>query len=107
MKPVFRRATADADIANAVDFYLMEADHVVDPFLAALQVALEDIETHPASGSPRYAHELNVPNLRTWPITRFPYLLLYIEHDDLVDLIHVMHMSRDIPARFQIDTQKP
>lgn len=107
MKPVFRRATADADIENAVDFYLVQADHVVDPFLAALQEALEHIEANPGTGSPRYAHELNIPNLRTWPITRFPYLLLYIEHDDFVDLLRVMHMSRDIPASLQIDIQNP
>ena len=107
MKPVFRRATADADIENPVDFYLVQADHVVDPFLAALQEALEHIEANPGTGSPRYAHELNIPNLRTWPITRFPYLLLYIEHDDFVDLLRVMHMSRDIPASLQIDIQNP
>lgn len=107
MKPVFRRATTDADIENAVDFYLVEADHVVDPFLGALQISLEHISTNPGTGSPRYAHELNIPNLRTWPITCLPYLLLYIEHDDFVDLLRVMHMSRDIPASLQIDTQKP
>lgn len=107
MKPVFRRTAADADIEEAVDFYLMEADHMVDPFLAALQTAVAHIERHPGGGSPRYAHELNVPNLRFWPIKRFPYLLLYIEHDDFVDLIRVVHMSRDIPARFQVEIQKP
>ena len=80
---------------------------MVDPFLAALQMALEHIGRHPGTGSPRYAHELNIPNLRFWPITRFAYLLLYIEHDDFVDLIRVIHMSRDIPARFQIDPPKP
>lgn len=102
MKPVFRRATADADIENAVDFYLVQADHMVDSFLAALRTALEHIEAYPGTGSPRYAPicpELNIPNLRTCPITRLPYLLLYIEHDDFVDLLRVMHMGRDIPAR--------
>ena len=69
MRPVFRRATGDTDIENAIDFYLMEPDHVVDPFLAALQKALENIESHPETGSPRYAHELNIPSLRIWPIT--------------------------------------
>ena len=83
----------------------MEPDHVVDPFLAALQEALEHIESHPETGSPRYTHELNIPSLRIWPITLLPYLLLYIEHDDFVDLFHVMRMNPDIPARFQIDVQ--
>jgi toxin ParE1/3/4 len=103
MKPVFRRATADADIQGAVDFYLVAADHMVDPFLTALRKALKHIEKNPGTGSPKYAHELNVPNLRFWPITRFPYLLLYIENDDFVDLVRVMHMSRDIPASLQVE----
>jgi toxin ParE1/3/4 len=107
MKPVFRRQAADADIQDAVDFYLIEADHMVDPFLAALRKALEHVEKHPGTGSPKYAHELNVPNLRFWPITRFPYLLLYIENEDFVDLVHVIHMSRDIPASLQIETNNP
>lgn len=103
MKSVFRRATADTDIENAVDFYLLEADHMVDSFLAALHPALEHIEAYPGTGSPRFAHELNIPNLRTCQITRFPYLLLYIEHDDFVDLLRVMHMGRDIPAGFRVE----
>ena len=103
MKPVFRRASADSDIQNAVDYYLMEADHMVDPFLLALQKAVQHIERHPATGSPKYAHELNIPNLRFWPLTRFPYLLLYIDNEAFVDLIHLTHMGRDIPASLQGD----
>ena len=50
------------------------------------------------AGSPRYAHELNLPGLRFWPLTRFPYLVFYFEHDNYVDVWRVLHQQRDIPA---------
>jgi len=30
---------------------------------------------HPATGLPRYAHELNLPSLRFWPLAHFPHLV--------------------------------
>lgn len=49
-------------------------------------------------GSPRWAHELGVEGLRCWPLSSFPYLLFYFEHDDAVDLARLLHGARDIPA---------
>ena len=64
----------------------------------ALGKAYTHIARQPASGSPRYAHELNLPGLRFWPLTRFPYLVFYFERDDCVDVWRVLHGQRDIPA---------
>lgn len=47
---------------------------------------------------PRYAHELNLPGLRTWPLTRYPHLVFYIEHPDHVDVWRVLHGQRGIPV---------
>ncbi|HEY8332752.1 MAG TPA: type II toxin-antitoxin system RelE/ParE family toxin, partial [Tardiphaga sp.] len=52
----------------------------------------------PATGSPRYAHELNLPGLRCWPLTRYPYLVFHVERPDHVDVWRVLHAGRDIPA---------
>ena len=64
MKPAIRSALADADIAAAVDFYLAESATVATRFIAALERAVRQIEAQPESGSPRYAHELDLPQLR-------------------------------------------
>ncbi|MGQ0621839.1 MAG: type II toxin-antitoxin system RelE/ParE family toxin [Panacagrimonas sp.] len=103
MKPAIRSAQAEADIELALDFYLAEAAQAAVGFIDELEHATRHIELNPATGSPRYAHELNIPQLRFWPFKRFPYALFYIEHADHLDVIRCVHMSRDIPACLQDD----
>ena len=67
-------------------------------FVDALERAYHHISRHPGTGSLRYAHELNLPGLRFWPPTRYPYLVFYIERDTHVDVWRVIHTQRDIPA---------
>ncbi len=98
MKPAIRSARAKADIRAALEHYIAEAPHVAEGFVAALEKATAQIERQPGIGAPRYAHELDIPRLRHWSLNRFPYALFYIEHDDHLDLIRVVHMSRDIPS---------
>ena len=70
-------------------------------FIDSLERAYGRIARHPATGSPRYAHELSLPWLRAWPLTRFPYLVFYIEHPDHIDVWRVLHGQRDILAWMQ------
>jgi len=70
-------------------------------FIDALEQAYAHIGRHPATGSPRYAHELNLPGLRSWPLTRFPYLIFYVEHPGHLDVWRVLHGQRDIPVWMQ------
>ena len=41
--------------------------------------------------------DLNLPGLRTWPLTKYPYLIFYIELDQQIDVWRVLHMATDIP----------
>lgn len=88
-----------------MDFHLAEAAPVAGRFVAALERATRHIESNPTSGSPRYALELGLPRLRHWPLRRFPYALFYVEHADHLDLIRCVHMSRDLPASLQEETE--
>jgi len=98
-KPVIPRSIADEDIRAAIDHYRDEADESVAlDFIDRLQVAVDHIGRYPDSGSPRYAHELGLPGLRSWPLSGFPYLMFYMEGDDRNDLWRVLHAGRDIPA---------
>jgi len=75
-KPVIPRELAGKDAEDAVDYYLQEAgDQVAFGFIELLQKTYDHIGRHPQTGSPRYAHELNLPGLRTWPLKRYPYLV--------------------------------
>ena len=98
-KPVILRQRAGRDVEAAVGRYLAEAGETVAlGFIDALERAYLHLSRHPATGSPRHAHELNLPGLRTWPLKRYPYLVFYVERDDHLDVWRVLHGERDIPA---------
>jgi toxin ParE1/3/4 len=98
-KPVIPRELARRDVADAIAYYLgEEAEQAALGFIDALEHAYGHIGHHPASGSPRYAHELNLPELRAWPLTRYPYLIFYVERPDHIDVWRVLRARRDIPA---------
>jgi toxin ParE1/3/4 len=102
MKPVFRRFVADQDVEEAIDYYLAEAGaDVALKFVEALQVAYGRVGRQPASGSPRHAHALGVPGLRTWSLKGYPYRVFYFEHADYVEVWRVLHERRDIPRHLQ------
>ena len=103
MKPAVRSALAEADIESAFEFYTAESMHLALDFIDALEHATRHIETHPATGSPRYAHELNIPQLRFWTLRQFPFALFYIEHGTNLDVIRLVHLHRDIPASLRDD----
>jgi toxin ParE1/3/4 len=97
VKPIVRRALADLDIAEAIDHYLAESSQAALGFVDALENAFAHIAKAPATGSPRYAHELNLPGLRFWACTRYPQLVFYVERTDDIEVWRVLHASRDIP----------
>ena len=98
-KPVVPRQQANQDVDAIIAHYLAE-----DPsggaalgFVDALERAYLHIARHPASGSQRYAHELDLPGLRAGPLTRAPHVVFYIERPNHVDVWRVLHGQRDIP----------
>ena len=101
MKPkaVIPREAASRDVDEAIDHNL--ADDAVKAaldFIDALEAGCAHIARQPGSGSPKYAHELNLPGLRFRSLTRFPYLVFYFEQDDFIDVWRVLQEQRDIPA---------
>jgi len=56
----------------------------------------------PGMGSPRYAEVSLVRGVRMLAIKDFEnYLLFYLEREDSVDVIRVLHGARDIPEALQ------
>jgi toxin ParE1/3/4 len=81
-----------------VDYYLAEAGRAAAlGFVEALDRALRHIGEHPAAGSPRYGHELDLPGLRVWPVRRFPHMIFYVEREAEIDVWRILHGRRDIP----------
>ena len=98
-KPVVPRQLALQDVEEALAHDLEEgAEAAALGFIDALAQAYQHIGRHPATGSPRYAHELNLPGLRVWPLTKYPHLVFYMERPDHIDVWRVLHGQRNIPA---------
>lgn len=98
-KTVVLRERARRDIDEAIAHYLAEAGPAVAlDFVGALEDARRKIGKQPGSGSPRYAHELDIPGLRYGSTGKFPYLVFYVERETEVDVWRILHGARDIPA---------
>ena len=97
-RPVVPRAAASRDVDRTIDYYLREGSGAAAlGFIAALEKAYRYISRAPASGSPRYAHELDIPGLRCWPLRGYPHIVFYVERAEHIDVWRVLHGERDIP----------
>ena len=82
-KPVIPRELASRDVEEAIEHYRGEsAVQAALGFIDALEQACAHISRQPATGSARYAHELNLPGPRCWPLTRYSHLVFYVGHGD-------------------------
>ena len=97
-KAVVPRDQAHRDVEEAVDHYAHEAGaDIALGFVEALEAAYRWIGEYPGTGSPRYAHELDLPGLRHRSLGRFPYLVFYVERTDHIDVWRVLDARRDLP----------
>jgi toxin ParE1/3/4 len=101
-KSVVPREQSHRDVEDAIAHYLGEdAEAAASGFIEALEKAYGHLGRHPATGSSRYAHELNLPGLRAWPVARYPYIIFYVERPEHIDVWRVLHSQRDLPGWMQ------
>ena len=99
LKRIVPRGLANRDAEEAIDHSLVEASaKVAMGFVDELEKACARIARQPASGSPRYAHQLGLADLRFWSLGRYPCLVFYVEREEHIDVWRVLHEQRDIPA---------
>jgi toxin ParE1/3/4 len=98
MKPVRLTPRVDSDIDACLSWIAKDNPAVALRFLDALRAYLRYPSRMPGIGSPRYAEIPLVHGVRMLAIKDFEnYLLFYLEHEDCVDVIRVLHGARDIP----------
>jgi toxin ParE1/3/4 len=106
--PVVLRARARADVTDAIDWYRDKAEVATAiRFVDALQDALRQVGRQPGAGSPRYGVALGLPDLRSWPLSGFPYIVFYVQGGDRVDVWRMLHGRRDIPASLRHEDDSP
>ena len=101
-KPVRLRQLAAVDLEGASEFYDREAgEQIALDFIDAVENAIKRIRRSPHVGSLRFAYELAIPDLRAWPVQRFPYLVFYVVSDEEIDVWRVLHTRRDVAATLE------
>ncbi len=104
MRSAHLRAAAERDVEAAIGYYRDEGGpDVALAFVDAFEAAVGTIRAHPLIGSLRFAYELEIPDLRSWSLERFPFLVFSVPDDDAIDIWRVLHERRDLPADLQAD----
>jgi toxin ParE1/3/4 len=94
---VVLREKARDDLEQAIDWLTAEAGQgTAHAFVDAVQAATRRIAERPATGSPRWAHELDLPGLRSVRVKGHDWLIFYIARDGHIDVWRVLHGARDI-----------
>jgi toxin ParE1/3/4 len=105
-KPVRLRRRAADDLETTVDHLLAEAPaNVAARFVDAVERALQHVARHPHGGALRFSYDLDLPELRVWPLPGFPYLVFYVERNDEIDVWRILHTRRDIPSMLGDDDE--
>lgn len=96
-KPVELRLRAEEDIDAALDRYVDEGGSALAMhFIDAIERAVGQIGRHPLAGSLKYSFDLGLPELRSWPVPKFPYVIFYVVSPDRIDIWRILHARRDI-----------
>jgi toxin ParE1/3/4 len=96
VKVVRRRQVAE-DIDEHAAYFAETNPRAAYRFLDKVEETFEVLSRHPRIGSPRL--EDIVAGLRAWPVRTFrSYIVLYFVVGRTVQIVRVVHASRDIEA---------
>jgi toxin ParE1/3/4 len=99
LKAALLREKARYDLRHELAYYRQEASEKVALQLRTVaESSLRFLEQNPGLGSPTLGKELEIENLRTWRLTGFPVLWLYIEHPSHLDFVRLLGQRQDIVA---------
>jgi len=103
MSRVFKREQAKRDLIEQFVWYAENAGtEVADRFLASTETTLRGLAAAPESGAPVPVTRQELVGLRRWQVKGFEKILLfYFPRPDGIDLVRVLHGSRDLAHLFE------
>ena len=98
---ILKRPQAERDIEECF-VYIAENDLDIGiSFLVAVEDSLEKLSIMPLIGKIKTFKNIKGSDLRFWPVKGFDsYLLFYLANDDSVELVRLLHSSRDVDGVF-------
>lgn len=102
MKPIRITPKADRDVDQCYQWMQNENPATAHKFLEALDLTYTTISQMPGIGSQRYANISLLTGVRMIKVKGFEsYLVFYLEREAVVDIVRVLHSSRNIPKALQ------
>ena len=103
MGRIQRRESAKRDLIEQFVWYAENAGmEVADRFLISASRTLEYLAAAPQSGIPVLVQHEELKGMRRWPVKDFGKILFfYFPLPDGVDLVRMIHGSRDLAEMFE------
>jgi toxin ParE1/3/4 len=86
-----------ADLESIWDFVAADDPGAADRVIDELFEACERLASWPGTGHLR--PDLTDTQVRFWPVR--PYLIVYRERSDRIQIVAILHGSRDVPAALE------
>jgi toxin ParE1/3/4 len=98
-RKLVRRPAAQRDLAEAVRYLRKESGAAVSHrFLDEVNATFTRLRSFPNLGTPWPTTRRELVGLRRRLIPHFPYSVFYLSSDEVIELVRVLHNSRDIPT---------
>lgn len=95
---------AQQDIESIVDYLKQENPQAAQNFIQHLQNSLETLSLFPKLGHLRDYQHPTLKQIRMLPIKHFSsYLIFYQPNETTLQVVRIIHGSRDIAQLFSID----
>jgi hypothetical protein len=88
MKPAKYHQLAENELIESARFYEARREFLGDSFLNLIDEVLAKIQCNPNMGKPGKF------GTRSWKLKRFPFRVVYLEHNERIWIIAVAHLSR-------------
>jgi toxin ParE1/3/4 len=89
VKPLIIHNEARKELDSAVFYYEEQKQSLGLDFLSEVGLALDKIRQNPNLGG-----VYNVPGVRRYVVSRFPFLIFYTELDDFIWIVAIAHAKR-------------
>jgi toxin ParE1/3/4 len=94
-----RTREAEADVTEQVEFIARERPAAARRYLIALEAAFKRLARFPEVGAGCHFKRPELTGIRHWPVPGFSvFLVLYRVTEDAVEVLSVVHASRDVEA---------
>ena len=90
-------ASAEMAVEVALAYYQSQiAPKLSERFMLSLSASLKFLCDYPKAGSLRLGQQIGRAQIRSWPISHFPYLVIYRESPKQLEVFRVLHQRQDL-----------